>query len=143
MVYLVEVSKNFEFYLCWYSNLLNRNSWKCKLISIISTLAQCYYIMCLNLKLLIYIYILIYINKCIVYSSSVSTEFAIINFLGSEICWCFCSPRQWCVGSTVHTCRTVWHVAITQNKQKYAAVNRHQIFNQHAHNGKAEGKSQR
>lgn len=34
----------------------------------------------------LYIYILIYINKCIVYSSSVSTEFAIINFLGSEIC---------------------------------------------------------
>lgn len=29
----------------------------------------------------------------------------------------------------------MWHVAITQNKQKYAAVNRHQIFNQHTHNG--------
>lgn len=26
-------------------------------------------------------------------------------------------------------------MAITQNKQKYAAVNRHQIFNQHTHNG--------
>lgn len=77
---------------------------------------------------------------CIISSNSVSTEFAIIQFLGSEICCCFCSPRQWCVGSTGHTCRTVWHVAITQNKQKYAAVNRHQIFNQHAHNGSRGGK---